>query len=215
MAAAEPINLTLSEASYVVGRSSVVINRAVDRGVIRSVKLRRGKGTLRTLGPAELRFLKLTGNLDKDLTPAGRRRLYEALRRLPATTHRLALGPLELDLEGIDREIQERLRRLEEVRATVGPDEGGGDPVVRGAGVSVYVVAGLARGQTVEEILEDYPALTRGQVQAAVEYAKAYPKPGRPYPARSFKRMLGDLARAGVWDVESDPDEPVTPRPMP
>lgn len=215
MAAAESISLTLSEASYVVGRSSVVINRAVDCGVIRVAKLRQGKGILRTLGPAELRFLKLTGNLDKDLTLKGRRKLYEALRRLPATTHRLALGPLELNLKDIDQEIQDRLRQLEEVRTTVGPSERGGDPVIRETGISVYVIAGLARGQTVEEILEDYPALTRGQVEAAIEYAKAYPKPGRPYPSRSFKRMLGDLAQSGVWDVESDPDEPVTPRLMP
>lgn len=82
MATARPISLTLSEASYVVGRSSVVINKAVDRGMIRAAKLRQGKGTLRTLGPAELRFLKLTGNLDKDLTPTGRRKLYEGPERL-------------------------------------------------------------------------------------------------------------------------------------
>lgn len=215
MTATMPISLTLSEASYVVGRSSAVINKAVDRGVIRATLQRRGKSTLRRLGPAELRFLKLAGDLDKDFTPRGRRKLYEALRRLPTTSHRLALGPLELNLSDVDRQIQDRLRRLEEIRAAV--DVGGGecDPVIRGTGVPVYVIAGLARGQTVEEILEDYPSLDREQVEGAVEYAKAYPKAGRPYPARSFKRMIGDLAQAGVWDVESDSDEARTPRLMP
>ena len=112
------------------------------------------------------------------------------------------------DLRTIDR------RRLEEIRGTV--DVGGeSDPVIRGTGVPVYVIAGLARGQTVEEILEDYPSLAREQVEGAIEYAKAYPKAGRPYPARSFKRMIGDLAQAGVWDVESDSDEARTPRLMP
>ena len=36
-----------------------------------------------------------------------------------------------------------------------------------------------------------------------------YPRPGRPLPARSFKRMLSDLATAGAWDLETEP-EPVS-----
>ena len=42
------------------------------------------------------------------------------------------------------------------------------------------------------------PELLRAQVEAAIEYAKIYPKKGRPYPARSFKRMAGDI---GLKDV--------------
>jgi len=72
----------------------------------------------------------------------------------------------------------------------------------------------LASGQTNAEIIEDYPGLTPTQIAAATEYAKIYPKPGRPLPTRSFKRTLGDLARSGVWDVENS-DEPGTPHPMP
>lgn len=215
MTATSPISLTLSEASYVVGRSSAIINKAVDRGVIRATLQRRGKSTLRRLGPAELRFLKLAGDLDRDFTPQGRRKLYEALRRLPTTTHRLALGALELNLSDVDRQIESRLRRLEEIRATVDVGGSESEPMIRGTRVPVYVIAGLARGQTAEEILEDYPSLAREQVEGAIEYAKAYPKAGRPYPARSFKRMIGDLAEAGVWDVEGDPDETMTPRLMP
>jgi len=72
----------------------------------------------------------------------------------------------------------------------------------------------LASGQTTAEIIEDYPCLTAAQITVATEYAKIYPKPGRPLPTRSFKRTLGDMARSGVWDVENN-DEPVTPRLMP
>lgn len=215
MNAKPPISLTLSEASYVVGRSSAVINKVVDRGVIRATLQRRGKSILRRLGPAELRFLKLSGDLDKDFTPQGRRKLYEALRRLPTTTHRVTLGALELNLSDVDRQIESRLHRLEEVRAVVDAGASGGEPMIRGTRVPVYVIAGLARGQTVEEILEDYPSLTREQVEGAIEYATAYPKAGRPYPARSFKRMVGDLAEAGVWDVETTPDDTMTPQLMP
>jgi hypothetical protein len=44
--------------------------------------------------------------------------------------------------------------------------------------------------------------LTAAQVEAAVEYAQVYPRNGRPLPTRSLKRMLGDLAAEGVWDLE-------------
>ena len=68
------------------------------------------------------------------------------------------------------------------------------DPIIRGTDIPVYVIAALARGQTVAEIIEDYPGLAPEQIDAAVEYAKVYPKTGRPLPTRSFKRMMGDMA---------------------
>lgn len=200
---AEAISLTLNEAGYVVGQSSTAINRAVDRGVIKAKLQRRGKSRLRKVGPAELRYLAIASLVEKDLTPAARRKLYEAVRRLPAEVHRLDLGVMELKLADIDKRISERLLRLEEVKALV-EEHDDADPVLRGTAVPVYVVAALAKGQTAAEIVEDYPGLSLEQVDAAVDYAKVYPRTGRPLPARSFKRMLGDLAELGVWDLEGD-----------
>jgi uncharacterized protein (DUF433 family) len=207
------ISLTLNEAGYVVGQSSTAINRAVDRGVIKATLQRRGKARMRKIGPAELRFLAIAGEANKDLTPAARRKVYQALRRLPPTAHRLALGVMEFRLLEIDQRIAERLRHLEEVKGLMEHRSGEG-PIIRGTNVSAYVVAALARGQTTAEIVEDYPALTPAQVEAAVEYVKVYPKSGRPLPTRSFKRTLADMAASGVWDVEGD-DEPATPHPIP
>lgn len=210
---ASAVSLTLNEAGYVVEQSSTAINRAVDRGVIKAKLQRRGKARLRKIGSAELRFLAIAGEVEKDLTPAARRKVYEAIRRLPADAHRLEFGVMEFKLADVDRRIAKRLRRLAEVKALVDVRPGA-EPVLRGTNVPVYEIAALARGQTAAEILEDYPALTREQVDAAVEYAKVYPKTGRPLPARSLKRMLSDMAASGAWDVESD-DEPMTPRLIP
>ncbi|MGO4841819.1 hypothetical protein AB4144_57120 [Rhizobiaceae sp. 2RAB30] len=46
-----------------------------------------------------MRFLLVADRLEKDLTPAGRRRLYEAIRQLSADAHRVTLGELVLDLD--------------------------------------------------------------------------------------------------------------------
>jgi hypothetical protein len=206
------ISLTLNEASYVVGQSPATINRAVDQGVIKARLFRRGKAKVRRIGGAELRFLTFAAQAGKDFTPAARRKIYEAIRRALPEVSRLELGVMELKLAEVDRRIDERLRRLEQVKALV--DASAPEPVLRGTGVPVHVVSALARGQSITEIIEDYPILTSGQVEAALEYAKVYPRTGRPLPTRSLKRVLGDLAAAGVWDLENDAT-PVEPQPIP
>jgi len=206
------VSLTLNEASYVVGQSSTAINRAVDRGPLEAKPQRRGKAGLRTIGSAELRYLAAAGEVEKDLTPAARRKLYEAMQRLPPDAHCLSIGIMEFKLAEIDQRIASRLSQLQQVRALV-EDRTGADPVIRGTAVSAHIIAALAQGETTEEIIEDYPGLTPAQIEAATEYAKVYPRPGRPLPTRSFKKMLSDMAEAGVWDVEDD-DEPAQPSPM-
>jgi len=207
----EALRLTLNEAGFVVEQPSTAINRAVDKGVIKAKLHSRGKTSFRQIGTPELRYLAIAGLIEKDLTPAARRKVYEAVRRLPSAEHRLDLGVMELKLAKIDERITERLARLADIKAHV--DEGAHEPQLKGVGVPVHVVASLARDQTVQEIIEDYPALSRKQVEAAVEYAKIYPRTGRPLPVRSLKRLLGDLAEAGVWDVEGDA-VPIEPRTM-
>lgn len=198
--------LTVGEASYIVERPAAAINRAVDHGLIEVEREPRANGpdagVLRKLGPAELRYLLIEGDLEGDLTPAARRRVYEALRSLPEGEHQVRVGPrLALELADVDARIAARLGQLEAVKTYV--EEGSAEPVLRNSdGVPVYLIAALAAGQGMEATLEDYPDFTRAQVEAAAEYARAYPKPGRPYPARSFKRMLGEVADLGAFDSE-------------
>jgi hypothetical protein len=185
--------LTPSEAGFVLERPPAEVNKAVDEGVIDASVTRAGKNSVRTLGPAELRFLKIEKALHKDFTPAGRKKFYFALKRMKDGTPEVSIGFLKVDLRDVDRGLAARLERLEALKDSVetwGPD----DPLIRGTQVNVYVIAALARGQSVEEIGEDYPNLTREQIETAIDYAKAYPKRGRPYPARSLKRALSDWA---------------------
>ena len=78
----DTISLTLNEAGYVVGQSRATINRAVDRGVIKAKLVWRGKARVRRVGGAELRFLAIAAEVSKDLTPAARRKVYDAIRRV-------------------------------------------------------------------------------------------------------------------------------------
>jgi uncharacterized protein (DUF433 family) len=48
-----------------------------------------------------------------------------------------------------------------------------GKPVVRGTRLAVEFIVGLmAQGWSVEQVLDNYPGLTREDVQACLEYAR-------------------------------------------
>jgi uncharacterized protein (DUF433 family) len=59
-------------------------------------------------------------------------------------------------------------------RITANPEIFGGKPIIRGMRISVATVIGqLAQGVSVEDILDDYPALNREDIQACLAYAYA------------------------------------------
>ena len=60
----------------------------------------------------------------------------------------------------------------------------GGEPVWRGTRVTLRtVLASLAAGDSVEEILADFPALNAEHVRAAIAFAEASAEEDLPVPA--------------------------------
>lgn len=57
-------------------------------------------------------------------------------------------------------------------RISINPDVCNGRPVVRGTRIAVQTVLEfLAAGDSTEDVLEEYPSLTRADVQACLDYA--------------------------------------------
>ena len=55
---------------------------------------------------------------------------------------------------------------------TIEPDKRGGRPCIRGMRITVYDVLGwLAAGMSGEEIIDDFPELTKTDIQAALAFA--------------------------------------------
>lgn len=194
--------LTVQEAGFLLDRTSRTINRAIDRDKVAATKTAKGQ---RVLDYSAVRYLCLASGLDKTFTPLGRRQIYSAIRRLPLNVHRVELGALRLELEAIDKLLSAKVDRLKTVRGYVA-DKAGQEPLLKKTDIPVHLIAALTRGQSVEEILEDFPSLTAEQVHAAADYARAYPKAGRPYPERSLKRLLGEAASLGAFDPVPDDD---------
>lgn len=67
-------------------------------------------------------------------------------------------------------------------RVTADPAVMAGAPTIRGTRVTVSAVLGqLAAGSTVEELLDDYPSLTRDDVYAALAFASESMPSERPF----------------------------------
>ncbi len=57
-------------------------------------------------------------------------------------------------------------------RITIEPGKRGGKPCIRGMRITVYdVLSYLASGMSYDEILEDFPYLTKEDILACLEYA--------------------------------------------
>ncbi len=54
----------------------------------------------------------------------------------------------------------------------VDPDVLAGKPVIKGTRIPVYLILNLiAHGKTVEQVMDDYPELTKEDIKAALTYA--------------------------------------------
>ncbi len=60
----------------------------------------------------------------------------------------------------------------------------GGEPVIRGTRMTLRtILASLAEGASIEEVLKDFPALTEDSVRAVIAFAAAAAEDDLPLPA--------------------------------
>lgn len=68
------------------------------------------------------------------------------------------------------------------------PRIAGGDAVIKGTRVTLRtVLASLAEGATIEQILADFPTLTADDVRAAIAFAAASAQEDLPVPAAQVR----------------------------
>ena len=191
--------LSPREAGYVTGLSEKTINQAIDRQEIATLPVRREGESERLLGLPELVYLSLRDTVGPLLSAEGKRKLRQQLDVLRASPYPggMSVGPLELNIGNDIDALLEKIRELEHARSfvVVDPEVRGGEPVVRGTRISVWMLADLSRqGAPREELLEDYPALTEESLDAALLFAKLYPRRGRP---RRAPFRDGEVLRPG------------------
>ena len=173
------------EAAFATGLSEKTINQAIDRAEV-GEPVRSPAGSERVLAFPDLLYLRLRNDVGRLLSAEGKRKLRQQLcdstreRRKPTV---VSIGMVDVQVEPEVRALEEKLVQIEEARTVVvsDPEVRAGEPVVRGTRIPVHMLADLVhQGADDEELLEDYPALTKESLNAALLYARMYPRRGRP-----------------------------------
>jgi uncharacterized protein (DUF433 family) len=83
----------------------------------------------------------------------------------------------------VDRYLEDRERHIES-----NPEVRQGEPVIAGTRLPVHAVAErLQRGDSIEQLTEDYPGVPKRAFETARIYAEAHPRRGRP--ARPWREV--------------------------
>lgn len=182
---------TAAEAAFVLREPVRSVKKSLELGPVRPVLVRRAGTSVRAIEWRDLFYLYAMRALRDELTPKGRSEFYEALQETPIE-HRseVCFGRFRISVRDLVQEVE---RRTSDLAALAGKVEfrADGEPLLRGTQVEVHRIAALLEGgASVDQVLEDYPSLSRENVVTARAYAEAYPKAGRPYPRASVKRAL-------------------------
>jgi uncharacterized protein (DUF433 family) len=93
------------------------------------------------------------------------------------------VASISVDVAGVWEQLTERLADAVAAQLVVvsDPEIRGGEPVVRGTRIPVYLLEELVeQGATPEELLSDYPSLDAQRLERALLYARLHPRSGRP-----------------------------------
>jgi uncharacterized protein (DUF433 family) len=176
-----------SEAAAVAALPVKAVHKIIDADLRPSGDL----GAERRLVKRDLLYVTVMGRLRRrfKVHPEARDRIRSALSKT-CTEHGVVRGKvlkvdecLHVEWGPLVKEMDRGLRTLEKARRAVveDPDVLGGEPVIRGTRIPVYMVATmLEQGADTQEMLGGYPSLSEEKIELARVYATAYPQRGRP-----------------------------------
>lgn len=177
---------TPAEAAAVSEIGIKAVHNAIDKKIVDTVnttaaptKAHRRRGLT---GEGLLR-LKLWYGVGSTLAAPRRQRLFEAIKAEPAAKTVKADDLLIVDVAEARKQLNARIRDLDEAEALIGRVKGvmGGEPVFKGTRIPVRTIAAmLADGADAPDILEGYPSLTPRMIELATLWTAAHPTRGRP-----------------------------------
>lgn len=185
--------ITLPQAARILGTDEKRIRKTIERGQLQPTYVEVGKRRHWRLDGVDIVYLRLC----PAFSPMVRREIYRCLKAWPANRPLRDSLPVrtngqqvvEIPLRQAVGDTLTDLKGLTQDESSI--DATAGTALISGTDVEAHRIAALVEGGLpIDEVLRDYPALTRSQVDAAVAYAKAHPKQGRPFPRRTVKSVL-------------------------
>lgn len=187
--------LTANEAASVAKVPLKQVHRIIDAGLLAgSVRNRKGTRVIVETGIVGLKLAYLTADI---LTLDARRRVVRSVLRKP-TLRAVRESAVTIDLRPIASSVRHGLGALDRARRMVASNEEilGGVPCLKGTRIPVHDIADMiGNGDPKAKVLKAFPALSSHQVDAAVVYAAAYPRRGRPRLKPMWRRRTPTSSR--------------------
>ena len=176
---------TPAEAAAVSQIGIKAVHNAIDKKIVDTVSGAAPAKTVRrrALTGEGLLRLKLWYGVGSTLAADRRQRLFEAITAEPTAKTVRADDLLIVDVAEARKQLNARIRDLDEAEATIGRVKGvmGGEPVFKGTRIPARTIAAmLAQGADKEDLLEGYPSLTARMIDLAKIWTAAHPTRGRP-----------------------------------
>jgi len=185
---------TPAQAAVITGLSLREVQKAIDNRVVPAKRSRQGKQIRRYLSQDALVCLHV-GLKGLSLFPlATRKRMITEILKGPALRRVSPSLIVTVDLQPSRRAILEAVKLLRKAESMVSsnPEVMSGAVVFKGTRVPVQQIAlEVESGGTLEEILEDYPSVSREQAELATLYMRAHPNAGRPKAWKSLPAYRG------------------------
>jgi len=191
--------ITAVQAAWLTDLSPKAINAAIDKGELAAVRKAVSKGRSRRLNASDVLYLALRKNVAPMLSRTAKRELYRCLVTRTDWSQpemwagarsdweiSLGSGLLIIQAKSTFRLLAKRWEALRQAETDVVSDRDirGGEPVIRGTRIPVYMISDLvAQGAEAKELFEDYPSLNARKVRSALAYASTHPRRGRPTSA--------------------------------
>ncbi len=181
-----PASFTAREVAALANVPVRAVDKALEEKILLGIRTANGR---RTLPLHAIAYAAIVARLPVTLSLAAKRNLAQTLGELPAgrmTTQALQIAPaVTVDVPAlVGHDLGERAARYGQSRdehIELNPDIAGGTAVLRGTRITVYAILGrIDGGDSVDDILDENPHLTRDAVETAALYARTHPFLGRP-----------------------------------
>jgi uncharacterized protein (DUF433 family) len=178
--------LTRREAAEFTGAPLATIDKAIEQRV---VSVKRGPRRQSFLPSEELYAIWVLGHAELALPVRVKRQIRDWLvHSKPYRSQReqtLALGESLVVRCGAETAAAvkraERYAKQRDRYIVSDPGIKGGEPIIKGTRIDVHAVAArLAGGETIDDLAQDWPHVSRAALEAANLYARTHPKRGRP-----------------------------------
>lgn len=182
--------LTINEVAHIAEVTPRSVEKAIETGVMKPVKRRAmfANTSARFLKEEAVCYFAAVGHMKflREIPVSRKKTLMKAIREMSGShLEPLDLEPgLNLDLPmiaGPKLEIARAYVASKKRHIASDPEIFGGVPIVKGTRIPVYAIRDrLADGDTIDDLMEDYPGTPRDAFIAADIYARTHPERGRP-----------------------------------